>query len=342
MSLSLPDIDLTGVVVGQSGFLSFQNAGVSADPSFTKNMPKLHFHNESGSGLRITFQLSGDTFTLPAGAWKKQMLIPGESGYSWQVLYNLPNPPVTTLFTDYYYPNEPIPEGGVLGNSPIGIGGTIAVTNVSSLSNETTTVKTLIIDIGLVGNTLLYQLFSDGSATWSVINGGVAHTVIQVQNAGNELLLGKAGDTTEVLGKLLVDQQLTGSGLATFNGGLLSNSGITVNGGSSTFNVATTFNANADATGNDVTATNFRLVTPGSFFGSVGSMSRWNTGTFSSTGAAQSITHGLGASPTCVLMECSDTAPSTATHGAYNYGATTFTAFVAVAGVTMRWYAWRS
>lgn len=218
MSTGLPTVNLAGVSVGQGGFVSFQNAGVDANPAFTQKPPRVLLQNESGTGLNITFKLSQDSFTLPAGKHILRVVTPSESGYTWTALYNLPNPPVTSLYTDYYYPNEPDPDTGMLGNSPIGIGGTISVTNVSSLSNETTTVKTLIIDIGLVGNTLLYQLFSDGSATWSVISGGVPHTVLQVQGTGNQLQLGKSGDITEVLGNLLIDG-IAQSGTFTFVNG---------------------------------------------------------------------------------------------------------------------------
>jgi hypothetical protein len=221
MSTGLPTVNLAGVSVGQSGTVSFQNAGVDANPAFTQKPPRVLLQNESGTGLNITFKLSQDSFTLPAGKHILRVVTPGESGYTWTALYNLPNPPVTSLYTDYYYPNEPDPDTGMLGNSPIGIGGTISVTNVTALSNETTTVKTLIIDIGLVGNTLLYQLFSDGSASWSVISGGTPHTVIQVNNTGNPLLLGKVGDNVEVLGGLFVDGALSvtnTSSVATVNG----------------------------------------------------------------------------------------------------------------------------
>jgi hypothetical protein len=218
MSTGLPTVNLAGVSVGQSGTVSFQNAGVDANPAFTQKPPRVLLQNESGTGLNITFKLSQDSFTLPAGKHILRVVTPAESGYTWTALYNLPNPPVTSLYTDYYYPNEPDPDTGMLGNSPIGIGGTISVTNVSALSNETTTVKTLIIDIGLVGNTLLYQLFSDGSATWSVISGGVPHTVLQVNNSGTPLQLGKSGDNTEVLGNLNIDGTAS-SGTFTFNNG---------------------------------------------------------------------------------------------------------------------------
>jgi hypothetical protein len=250
MSISLPTVNLSSVAVGQSGTVSFQNAGVDANPAYTKKPPTVEFQNESGTGLNIVFQLSGGSFTLAAGKHRQVQVLPGESGFIWTALYNLPNPPVTSLYTDYYYPNEAVPDTGMLGNSPIGIGGTISVTNVTALSNETTTVKTLIIDIGLVGNTLLYQLFSDGSASWSVMSGGTPHTVIQVNNTGNPLVLGKVGDNVEVLGGLFVDGALSVTGTSSV---------ATVNG--TNLNASSTVSSNQynDGSGNSVMA-----ITPGS------------------------------------------------------------------------------
>jgi hypothetical protein len=217
MSITVPTVSLAGVTVGQSGKVSFQNVGVSADPSFTQKPPYVRFHNESGSGLNITFNLSQDSFTLPAGAWTTRPVIPGESGFVWNVLYNLPNPPVTFLFTDYYYPGEDISLGGVLGNSPIGIGGTISVTNVTALSNETNPINTLVIDVGIPGNTLLLQIFND-HFIWSVLQSGVVHQVLKGNTSGNPLQIGQAADVSEVLGNLTVDGTAQ-SGTFTFNNG---------------------------------------------------------------------------------------------------------------------------
>lgn len=130
MSIPLPTVNLTGVSINQSGTVSFQNTGisaggVSANPVNVKNAGTVLIYNESGSGLLIKFQQSGSGFYLPAGAWQPIPIGAGETGYTWTVIYNLPSPPVTLLLTTYYYPGEPLPPQPTLGNSPIGIGGTV-------------------------------------------------------------------------------------------------------------------------------------------------------------------------------------------------------------------------
>jgi len=132
MSIPLPQVNLAGVSVGTTGTISFANTGigaggVSANPANIKNAGTVHIFNESGSGLLINFQTSGDGFYLPAGGWTDKAIRAGEAGMKWTVLYNLPSPPVTLLLVTYYGPGEAIPYVPTLGNSPIGIGGTISV-----------------------------------------------------------------------------------------------------------------------------------------------------------------------------------------------------------------------
>lgn len=210
MSIPLPTVNLANVNVGQSGVVSLANVGisaggVSANPADIKNAGILHIFNESGSGLLIQFQTEGSAFRLPAGGWTDKPIHAGEQGLQWTVLYNLPNPPVTLLFVDYYYPGEPLPKVPVLGNSPIGIGGTVTTSSVQTLSNEGNAAQTLVIDIGQTGNTLLITINSDGSFSWSVLQSGVAHQVLKAQTSGNPLQIGKSGDVSEVLGQLTVD-----------------------------------------------------------------------------------------------------------------------------------------
>jgi hypothetical protein len=346
MSISLPDINLASVTVGQTGKLSFQQAGVSADPSFTQNQPKVRFHNESGSGLRISFNLSGDTFTLPAGAWKTSLVIPGESGYSWQVLYNLPNPPVTTLFTDYYYPNEPIPEGGVLGNSPIGIGGTIPVSNVT-LSNEGNPINTLVIDMGPAGNLNVVQIWND-HFIWSVVQSGVSHTVLQGQTAGNPLLIGKSGDISEVLGNLLVDGTLNITGNSTLGGTTALNivtvgGGLTFNGGDLTINGhnfigINTFTAGMSLTSGDFALNTHNLNSVGSLNLGTGSLTRMSSGTYAGSTTAHTVNHLNGGTPIQVIA-CGGVSTGTQSIGNDTYTSTTFKTIEGFATNTVRFQA---
>jgi len=187
LSIPLPAISLANLSVGQSGVVSFANIGISAggvssNPVNVKSAGTILIYNESGSGLLIKFQLSGSGFYLPAGAWQPIQIGAGETGYQWTIIYNLPSPPVTQLLTSYYYPGEPIPPQPTLGNSPIGIGGTVTTSSVQTLSNETNTVPTLVIDIGQVGNTQQIVINSDGSATWNVIQSGTPVLAFSIAN----------------------------------------------------------------------------------------------------------------------------------------------------------------
>jgi hypothetical protein len=207
VSIPLPQVSLAGVSVGQSGVISLTNVGisaggVSADPSLTKGAGTLHIFNESGSGLLLQFQTGSDGFFLPAGGWIDRPLRAGEQGLKYTILYNLPSPPVTLLLVTYYAPNEPIPRTPTLGNSPIGIGGTVNTSSVQTLSNENNATPVLVIDIGQSGHTQLITINSDGSAIWQVLQSGVAHTAFTVLASGNALQLGQVGDTVQVLGKI--------------------------------------------------------------------------------------------------------------------------------------------
>jgi hypothetical protein len=351
MSSKLKPIDLTNAAIGATGSMDFNSFPKfkASDQSVKANIRIL---NESGCGLDVTFQASGNYHFLPAGGWGTFAVEPNDGSFSVTVTYTLPNPPVSQVNAIYYMPGEQVPQSFTLGNSPIGVGGTISVTNVSGLTNETTAVKTLVIDIGLVGNTLLYQLFSDGSATWSVINGGTAHTVIQVNNAGTPLQLGKNGDTTEVLGSLTVDQNETITGVLAING---AGTGITVANGSqftgdARFSGAGTsvlVDNNATVTGdltingagsalvvnsgsitvnggNSINSTVYNLLgTTGNYGLYTNSLSRLAIVTGTGTGASQTITHGLGATPNSAIC-WGNSNVGTSTMGTSGYTSTQF------------------
>ena len=207
MSFPLPSVDLTSAVAGTTGTISLNNVGVSAggvsnNPRLIKSPAMLALLNESGCGLQIVYSQGGQGFNLPAGAWTAVALPPGENLLTYTVLYSLTNPQVSKLLLTYYAPGEQVPQSMTLGNSPIG-GSTATAGNV--LSNEAATLGSKIIDIGIVGNTDMLDIFND-HFLWKVIQSSVAHQVLAGNNAGNPLQLGQAGDITEVLGKLLIDQ----------------------------------------------------------------------------------------------------------------------------------------
>lgn len=125
MSLTLPNVSLSALTVNTSTSISFQNmgiggGGVSANPALTRTYGTLRMHNESGTGLLVQMQTSGDGYNLPAGGWADLPVKAGEQGIKITALYILAAPPVQVLLLTYFFPNESVPPMTILGNSPIG------------------------------------------------------------------------------------------------------------------------------------------------------------------------------------------------------------------------------
>lgn len=211
MSIALPSVSLVGASVGTTGKVSLANTGisagaVSANPSFTLNKASLFIFNDSGCGLMWVSKNGGSSFNTPAGAWVIVPLSPGESELDFSVVYTLPNPPVSLILLTYYAPGEALPSGATLGNSPIG--GGVSTSSIQTLSNEGNPVGTEVIDIGTPTTAKLIDIFNN-HFVWSVEQATVAHQVLKGQTAGNPLQIGQAGDVTEVLGQLTLDQLAT-------------------------------------------------------------------------------------------------------------------------------------
>lgn len=212
MPLTLPQVSLTGAVVGTTGVIDMSRTGYTADPRpyVTQEYAHIFIMNDSGCGLQLTFQPTGRPEVLPAGRWCTFPVYPGENSINFVVIYVLPNQPISTLLAVYYYPHEGTPVIGSLGNSPIGISGAIQVSSVNTLSNEGSASGLLVIDAGDSAFNQIFTFFNDGHATWAVDQAGVKHQVIKVQASGNPLLLGQSGDTVEVLGTLQADVPIKG------------------------------------------------------------------------------------------------------------------------------------
>jgi hypothetical protein len=124
-----------------------------------------------------------------------------------------------------YKQGDQIPGGRVF---PVAIPTQVVSANVSTvqtLSNEGGTTGLLVIDIGPLGNNQMLQVYND-HFLWSVVQSGVAHQVLKGNTSGNPLFIGQNGDTSEVLGSLLIDQNETVTGTAVWNNGV---AGKTVN-----------------------------------------------------------------------------------------------------------------
>lgn len=242
MSVQIPQIDLTNAVVGTPGSIPLSNVSNTGSSFYASSNQygTLQIFNDSGAGLRLKCQRSSYTTDLPAGGWRNIPIAPGETGVDYKVAYLLPNPPVSLVLPTYYGPGEPVPDIGTLGNSPVGIGGSVQTSSVQTLSNEGNAANTLVIDIGDAAISQLIRIFTD-HFNLAVDVGGVRHTVLTGSTSGSPGQLGQAGDTTEVLGSLTVDQTSAHTGAATFSaavtiiGALLANlpSFATFNGSTS-------------------------------------------------------------------------------------------------------------
>jgi len=364
----LPNVHPSNTALYPNGIGMF-NVGAANEGS------KILFYNGTQLTLQLDF-LNGTTDTLHPWEANWWLLVGDTKQIQWAIdtdSLNVTTPPISAVFLTLYGAQEKIS-----GTYPVSLpyqtslGGGQTNTNVSStntLSNETNTSPTLIIDIGQVANTNLINVFSDGSFTWTILISGVTHTIMKGSITGNPLQLGKSGDISEILGNLTVDGTSIHTGVSTFTGGTKSSSyndssgndgmvitagtvtriqnatqvGLQVPGGTT---VLSTVSTGVNITGalavtGGTTLQSGVTVTGNSVFFTAGSISRISTGTYTSSTAAKSINHGLGGTPTNVLIT-GGTNTFTATAGAGVYGATTFSAIDGAASVTQLFRAERT
>lgn len=209
MSILLPNIDLTSSTIGSTGTCSFDDAGPSSSLKEYKSPAHIQIYNESGCGLQLTFQNSKLTTFVPAGGWQTITLPIGESGYSYQVIYLLTNPNVSTLITIYYAAGEPVPNIASIGNSPIG-GGTLS-SNANQLINTGNTPGFTLINVQPTDSTNpTWTADTSGNFTIKSDNAGVLTTLLQlIAGASPSVLLAASAVLTEILGSLKVDGQIT-------------------------------------------------------------------------------------------------------------------------------------
>lgn len=206
MSSALPTIDTTAFVVGTVGSINLNNSQTNWTPSGYSGQPAhIRIFNDSGVSLKIWTDTNVINEYLAAGGWGTWEIDPGTNAMNYEVVAVLANPPVNLIMPIFYQPGEKVPDTPILGNSPIGGG---AVTSGSTLSNESNSTPTQIVDIGQVGNTFLISVLSDGSFVWSVLQSGTAHQILKGQTSGNPLQVGKSGDILEVLSKLQLDGEV--------------------------------------------------------------------------------------------------------------------------------------
>lgn len=190
-------------------------------------------YNESPYFLNVNLVGSGN-YSLAAFTADCFEVLPGFTG---GIMYN-PTQYISTLqapasiaFVQAYGVNESLTRL-IKNNQPTGypialgrlqnLGNGSILATASSVSNENNASGTLVYDSGDTAFNKLVQLFNDGSVLWYVDQSGIKHQVFSINNTGNPLKLGQAGDTTEVVGNIQVD--------GTFNNAL---TGTVLNGGTS-------------------------------------------------------------------------------------------------------------
>ena len=113
MPFILPDTDLSQANVGTSGFIDLSKVGIGAgatstNPANTQNLPSVLLLNDSSCNLQITFDQSGQGFTLPSGAWIPAQLPLGTSKINYVVLSLNMSKLLATLHATYFQPGEQV------------------------------------------------------------------------------------------------------------------------------------------------------------------------------------------------------------------------------------------
>lgn len=139
MSQQVAAINLSAAVIGTTGAISWQSAAVP--PTIRQQMlpqqtgAALLVWNDSGCILRCVYPTTLESFTLTAGAWRELHPPAGEIVINYTVTAIFPNATVSFLLADYFAPGEPVDAVGTLGNSPIGLSGSLP-TSVTQVIND--------------------------------------------------------------------------------------------------------------------------------------------------------------------------------------------------------------
>ena len=207
MSIQLPIVDLSSATINVGISVDWQQqiqpqAKPHGSINSTQAMPHLSAFNESGIGLSVIFPKAGDTDFIPAGQWKTWTLDPAETSAIFTPTYILPGAQVTSLILVYYYPNEIVPTPGVLGNSPVNIGGNVNVSSASSIKNDGNLPNTSIIESTPSDQSASsFNLGNDGSGIWKILSAGNLRSLINAvrgDNGANKAVvtIGDTGDLT--------------------------------------------------------------------------------------------------------------------------------------------------
>ena len=275
---------------------------------------KIVVYNESN----VNLQLGWDGFTTYCPAWTAMLYCVNASSVniSWiaQSTLNAGGAPISQVLVEAYTNTETI-----TGTYPAAL---VRSTNIGNASSVGGTASSIANTGNAPGSNLISAQPTDASSpTWSAdISGnltvnsddaGVLTTLLQlIAGASPTVKLAAAGLLTEVLGTLQVDGNNI-SGPASGNLNLISPNSIF-------FQIPLGTNVFAIESGGPV-------LKSGNLSFLSGSVSRIKGGKAVSVGANSTVTvtHGLGAQPTLVLISC-DNGSTTSTSATRNYTSTTF------------------
>lgn len=191
MSVQLSPISLAGAVVGTTGQVDFSKFARRATQMQGNDADNgtLVVYSESGCGLTLTLDQSQWSSFVPAGGWKAIALGLGDLSFTYQVVYTLPNPPVSLLVVIYYQPGQAVDDPGILGNSPIGLSGSVQ-TAVTQVVQDGQPTGQVIVEATPSGNPQRVLITTDGVANFLKINvnggqGGFPFNIFEPANGVN-------------------------------------------------------------------------------------------------------------------------------------------------------------
>jgi len=210
MPATLPTVNLTGSTVGQSGTISLTPIAGQAGISYaTFGQATLRLHNESACGLQCMLDASGQSFYLPAGGWLDCYPTGGDNALNFTILYILNNPGVSLVLATYYAPGETVPAMPILGNSPVGVGGTVS-TSFTELTNTGNAPGNPIINVQ-PNDATSPTWFADNSGNFTISgdNAGILTQLLRlIAGASPEVLLAASGVLTQINGSMRVLQAM--------------------------------------------------------------------------------------------------------------------------------------
>ena len=333
MSVNVPAADLSAATTGTTGTLSWPTLVQTGAPvGVRQGRPVLRLFNESGCGLAYT--IGADGARLPAGGWV-DIELSGQTSLDYLVEYVLPGQPVSLLLGTIYEAGEKIPALPQLGNSPIGIGGSVATSGVGGTDH--------ILNTGNAPGTSTYSATpndqsgasfgdtNDGAGFRRILSAGVLRIILNAVR-GNattgkaSVQLGDSGDTamTVFYGSIGAGSVVPASTISgTLPAGQLGSGypGGSVSGAVASASSATTAGGVSNGGDADVVAGSqtYRFDSAGTLHFPFGSDIAGISG-FGGNGSA-TVNHGLGQQPRAVCANTLNGSNST-TYGSGSYNAT--------------------